>query len=412
MRLFTKHQSTARVLTAAAGAMFSVNALALIFSDGFESLPPCALTVSDDIIEDTTWSNGPSACDILIVPRNLDDPIAPGFAPVSVVNATLTIEPGTVVQFAQNGSISVAEGGGLQASGSEENRITFAARQPVAGFGRGLFFGFDALDSRIEYSDFINLGSESALSAHDAAIAAAPSSGAGLILRYSTISGSSTIGVELDEFTLQDFEANRFFANEQFGLRVSGPQVPMLDEASDYAGGSQPNSQPFVLVEGVSSRDRITADGLWRSLNAPYFLDVALNVESGTLSLAAGVQIVAGAGATLRISELAALTAVGTTNQPISFRGLVSMPGYWEGIVFFESDSPNNRFENVTVQHAGQESSDAAIDLDIDALLFLRNSTISNNSGAGVCVGFRSTLDDGGGNSFSDNAGGNIVTNC
>ena len=370
----------------------------------------CANIISDDVVVDTTWQNTGADCDYLIVPRNADDPTAFGRAPVTVTNARLTIEPGVKIRFALDGSINIHDGGALHAVGTPAERIRFESAEPIRGYGRGLYFTGHSLASRVEYADLINLGEDISLTGHDAAIAGDRFS-AGLTLKHSTVSGSSTSGAELYKLNIIEFENNAFFDNTQFGIVVSGRQMHKLDTASDYLGASGVNGRPFVSVIGVGSTSTVENDANWSALNAPYFIGNALHIDAGDIDIAPGTRFVFGEGARLRVDEFASLRAVGTASQPIIFTGEHAVRGYWDNIVFFESSSARNRFEYVEVSYGGRGTADASVEVLLRAFVTITQSTITNSNAWGVCVDQFSdaTLNL---NTYQNNLLGDVTFDC
>lgn len=77
-----------------------------------------------------------------------------------------------------------------------------------------------------------------------------------------------------------------------------------------------------------------------------------LVVRSGTLSVPAGVTITFAQGSRLRASGAGRINAVGTPVAPVVFQGVDDMRGAWGG-VGFETNSTDNRLENVRIRGAG-----------------------------------------------------------
>ena len=83
-----------------------------------DSGPPASVIVSQDITTDTTWV----AATTYILPR---------LKPVFVTsNATLTIEPGTVVQGEQGSVLVITRGAKINAVGTVDKPILLTSSQP------------------------------------------------------------------------------------------------------------------------------------------------------------------------------------------------------------------------------------------------------------------------------------------
>ena len=86
------------------------------------------------------------------------------------------------------------------------------------------------------------------------------------------------------------FENNRFYGNTWAGIVIDGNYAPVLDAASDYSGGAEPNGNPYILVAaGTQVKGEVFR---WKKLNTPYFIGNYFNVEGGTLVLEPGVEMV------------------------------------------------------------------------------------------------------------------------
>ena len=330
----------------------------------------CAVTLSEDVTVPTTLSNTASACDYLL----------DGFVEVS---STLTIEPGVVVRATQDASLWV-EGGQLLAVGTPEARITLEGLNRVSGYWEGIRFA-EGRESRLEYVDLKDAGQVCAVSY-------CPD--AGLILDDVTVSlvnvsvsNSYVHGVSVSDTVLfTAFANNRFYGNTWSGIILPAQYVPLLDAGSDYSGQGAPNGDPYVfvgsgdLVEGVENR--------WRNLNAPYLIAGYLNVAGGVLALEPGVTVVFGEEAWLDVEGNGVLSAVGTADAPITLKGAVEKPGYWDGVTFDDSPWEENRLEHVHIRHSGNVDNAlpayGAVRLEDDARVRISHSLIEDNAQYGV----------------------------
>ncbi|MCX7782287.1 MAG: hypothetical protein N2318_01435 [Meiothermus sp.] len=294
---------------------------------------PCATVVHGDVTVPTQAVNGSSACDYLV----------DGFIKLE---STLIVEPGTVIRFTKDSSLWV-EGGELVAVGNPNARITLEDQSPIQGFWNGITLSSQAGRVDLQYVDLKDAGqtctipycSQGALRGYG---------GGQLTLKHSTISNSYVHGAILDE-SLVEFANNHFYGNRWNGLVIDAAKVPLLDGASDYAGGDKPNGDPGVRLSGGTSVSTATT---WKKLNAPYFLGSYVKVEA-TLTLQPGVRFVADGG-WLSIEPGGTLLAVGTASEPIVFTGVTETPGAWDGIYFaVYNRGRDNRLEYVHMAYGG-----------------------------------------------------------
>ncbi|MEO0573655.1 MAG: IPT/TIG domain-containing protein, partial [Bacteroidota bacterium] len=95
------------------------------------------------ISENTTWEDVASGDEIDYV---VD-------CAISVVgNALLTIEPGVIIAFeGQDSGIFTSEGGGIKAIGTQENPIHFIGVNENRGVWKGIYFGSNHPENRLEH---------------------------------------------------------------------------------------------------------------------------------------------------------------------------------------------------------------------------------------------------------------------
>lgn len=355
----------------------------------------CAVQASSVSVA-TTWSNTSSACDYEVS------------GSITVSNGPLVIEPGVSVRFDQDASIRFSDGGSLFAVGTPGERITFEGASAVRGFGKGLFFGSGSFESRIEYADLRYLGKlgEVVVDSRIQNGAISGFLGGELILKNTTVMGSSHFGAELNagRLVLKEFANNRFYSNGYAGVQVSPESVGKLDAASDYLGtktaGAQPNGVPVILV---AIGDDLSGTVLWPNVGAPYGVQT-LYMEGGDHVIAPGAEFVFGEEGLFHL-EYGTITAVGTPQQPIVFRGLEAIPGWWEDIQLH--DGGVSTFEYVEVRDAGFQDFEADRSITVwDSGFNIDNSLISNGSGVGIACIFGGEVNVGSGMRFENLADG------
>ncbi|HDP35749.1 MAG TPA: hypothetical protein ENN29_11650 [Candidatus Hydrogenedentes bacterium] len=61
----------------------------------------------------------------------------------------------------------------------------------------------------------------------------------------------------------------------------------------------------------------------------------------------------AAAGYSMSVNEYGSLTATGTAEAPVIFTGAEAVPGYWDGLRFYNSNSESNMLSYVKVEFGG-----------------------------------------------------------
>ena len=364
----------------------------------------CAVELSDDLTVSSRFVNSPSECDYLIT------------GPFSVENGGFTIEPGTVIKFAQDAYLRVGDNASLDAVGTEGAPIRFEGFAPVKGYGKGLNISPGSLVTRLEHVRFLNLGKEDTGAFGGLQNGAIDGlAGGGLIMKNVTVSGSIYDGATLGNLPVLEFENNTFTDNARYPVRVVADQVKLLDAGSDFLGGGAPNGRPYIDVDGVVS-DGVSESATWQKLNVPYYVAIALYINNGTVTLEPGVTFVFGDDASVDVQDTGALKAVGTPRAPILFTGEQDAQGYWRGISFFESGSRDNVLEYAEVRNGGSGSYGAGNITLISAFeqsyARVGNSAITSSGTWGICADDESLLELGPGNTFSNNAYGDVSEIC
>jgi hypothetical protein len=356
----------------------------------------CTYSWAEDITVPSRLVNSPAACDYLLE-GNVD------------IKSLLEIEPGTVIKAAKDATIYV-EGGDLIAVGTANARITLEGFSPLQGYWRGISISTEAGDIKLEYIDLKDAGQT--CSTQGCRPAAIKGFGGGQVtLKNSSISNSYVNGAILEEW-LVEFSNNRFYGNREHGLIIDADRVRLLDEASDYAGKDKANGNPGVELQGGT--EMTTAD-TWKKLNAPYVIESYVEILD-ELTLEPGVEIV-GDGGWIAFTDGGTLKAIGTAAQPIIMRGIRSGQGVWGGLQFsVYNNSVGNRLEYVKLSDGGSGDSIVADGLitNYEAEIYIANSSFTNSSSWGISCNSsgEALVEVGPGNTFSDNAAGDIESFC
>jgi hypothetical protein len=195
---------------------------------------------------------------------------------------------------------------------------------------------------------------------------------------------------------------------------VGSTSAHLLSASSTYTGND---------VDAVAVDSRYTgADVTWQAIGVPYVLSSNLEVV-GSWTLAPGVTVVMTdpqycvtvSGSDNRIQ------AVGTAEKPVVFTGATRSPGSWGSIVFDNTTlDANNVLDYVTVEYGGGATAkglfgEIVATADSRGSRFsLTHSTVRQSATYGVWLGGSAEAGDleaaALGNTFADNASGNVFT--
>ncbi|NMC71680.1 MAG: hypothetical protein GYA57_16655 [Myxococcales bacterium] len=317
---------------------------------------PCT-EISEDIDTDTTFPRG---C------YHVTDNIR--------VNATVTIEAGATFVFDQDVGLYFETSGVLRATGTADAPVVFTGVEPIRGYWESLEF-YDCATS------------ESVLDHVIVEYAGGDGACGGLVLRNGTraavrdsvLRNSGTYGACLDRDVQLTWARNTLTGNVSGAAEVNANAVGLLDDASTYSG----NDNDLVRVSTYSGSP--TVDQTWPAIDVEYRIEGRL-WPTCHLTIAAGAELVFEQDAEVYLESSGILTAVGTAEAPIVFRGVEDTRGYWDGIELYATDSLHNRLEHVRIENGGDPANGCGLSLANDARAVLRESVIRRSAGYGLCV--------------------------
>ncbi|MEL6590761.1 MAG: hypothetical protein AAFQ68_11795, partial [Bacteroidota bacterium] len=158
--------------------------------------------------------------------------------------------------------------------------------------------------------------------------------------------------------------------NAQKWLRDDGTIAPTVGETLDCNSFTVDR----VLTNGPATVDYVVPSGCVLDITA------ALTIEPGTV-----IEFEENAG--IGVYDNGTIKAIGTESEQIVLRGTQNVQGYWRGI-HIETNSLNNRFENLTVQNAGANyvycCNEVATIFLKDGKLALKNVTVAEGGAHGI----------------------------
>lgn len=113
-------------------------------------------------------------------------------------------------------------------------------------------------------------------------------------------------------------------------------------------------------------------------------------LDGGSLTLESGVILKFGASREIRVLQGGAFTSIGTKQKPVMLTGQDPTAGFWDGVVFRESNSSNNRLINTVIEYAGAGQFPGAVVLNTGgsspASVEIIGSVIRECTGPGILV--------------------------
>lgn len=291
------------------------------------------------------------------------------------VTANIVIEPCSVVQLGGGITVTIADGGSIEANGEAgeggirfEQRVTDDPWTSIRLLGGTMALEHAVLDG----GGFPGNGAQHLV----AAVLVRGRDGAAepdgtLSVRDVVISSSHSNGVRIEE--------NGAFTADSDDLVIVGatnsPITTMFDGAGSIPAGDYTGNGTDVIIltdelTGLVAHDMTLFDrGVPYLVGAPeQIADLRVDAGAGglaTLTIEAGVEMQFRAGGVFRIDPdsaeepaSGALVAIGTEDEPIVFTSFAGSPaaGDWLGLTFGSEVNAATRLEHVRVEFAGGEA--------------------------------------------------------
>ncbi|MBN1944223.1 MAG: hypothetical protein JW797_01050, partial [Bradymonadales bacterium] len=306
--------------------------------------------------------------------------------------ATITIQPGTILEFDSASGLRL-NAGTLVAAGTDVDPITFTSasgnRKDWYGIGIASASEDNLLDHVIienagqTYSTINNSRSTNLYIANNAQVAITNSTfrnagGATDNTGYGIYTETNTI--------LTTFEDNSFDGNGAAVMRITAQQLGMIGQGNSFAGASTPANALFVEVDIAT----LTTSATWRAIDVPYRFLGRNYIDDGgaTITIQPGTILEFDSASGLRLNA-GTLRAPGTGDDPITFTSASGNSNDWYGIGI-ASGSANNLLDHVLIENAGQtystinNSRSTNLYVGTSGRIAVTNSAFDNSGGWGI----------------------------
>ncbi len=336
--------------------------------------------------------------DLHLINRNADPDLVDYYVESTIEmenGAGFIVDPGVVIEFAPNTRFQLgrySEGfsgaGYIDADGTAAEPIVFKGIDNTPGAWNGIMIGCSSPDFRnilnhcvIEYAGGTN--------GYAVRIEDCTNGSMGLLsITNTTIRNTLGNGLESDGANvINSFGNNTFQDNSGHAILLDAQEFEHIDNNTRFLGngtnGVVGNSQVF---DGEIYGDE---NHIWNELdNGSYYINKFVRIYEGSLTIEPGVEIVMGSNTGLAPDAAAFVSALGTSSNPIIFRGVNEGIPSWDGIYIYSKNSPNV-FQYCNVSEAGADG-DGAFHLDspysncCGYTATITNCTIQNNGGCGI----------------------------
>lgn len=314
-----------------------------------------------------------------------------------IQTATLTVEPGTVIEMDNGAEFLVSESGGFIADGTTEQIIITGATKQ-AGFW-----------DYIEFKESAN-SAETILKNVLIEYGGGYSTTGGMVylenngkIENCTVKNSASHGIKITNSSTQPFLINNTItSNTKSPIQLAPSNLLNLSKG-DYAG----NTLNYIDVVGGT----IDYTNTLEKLNIPYRFTNRFNVTTQTLTIEPGTTILMAAGAEIMVHQSGGFTANGTASEKITISGETKQKGFWDYIEFkANANGAACILNNCLIEFGGGYSTSGAMVYTYNSTPTLTNSTISNSASYGIIVETSDPVDLST-ITFSDNTKGDIKSN-
>lgn len=322
------------------------------------------------------------------------------------LGAGVVIEFGADVRFWMNGNAAY-----LNAEGTSSKKIILRGSDQVKGSWRGLSFTSNNVNNKLIHVNLLHAGS-SVMGGQKTAVHIQSNVTARVIIQQTSITQTAGYGVFIDGNggLIPEYSGNTISNNDAAPIRLGAGGITSLDKNSTYANNG---TQAIEVAAAGNTNVRFENGGTIPALPIPYHWYSSAELRSN-VTFEAGATSLFNAGLRLWVTDEGALIADGTAANKITFSALTQSAGSWEGIEI-ASPSNLNKINQGVVSYGGNPSGRGAniymFGSGAGSQLTLTNSTISNSQTYGLLTAAGTINLTQNGNTFSNNASGNIQQN-
>jgi hypothetical protein len=308
-------------------------------------------TQTIDITNNTVWKDKGNGVDYRINKT------------INITNgATLTVEPGVIIEFEDSKCGIWLDKGVLKMIGTVDKPIVVQGSNNQAGSWMGISVSSkvnwnDNKRMFLDYVQLLNAGIPKSIESRDKDVYGNYSEAAITIfqegfcsIKNSTISGSLCNGIYLHNDSVE-FYNNRIINNAWSPITCDLRYINKFDTVSNYKDGN--GKQYIDVIEESGNFPSITLE--INPLNVPYRLTGTF-ISTDSIIVKPGCVFEMESNSILRIGtpdkNNGCLYAVGTPDKKITFKGVSDGSGSWRGIMFL-TNSDGNLFEWCKIIGAG-----------------------------------------------------------
>ena len=266
--------------------------------------------------------------------------------------ATLTIQPGVTVQFANGVNSILYVQGKLNAIGTVTQPITFTGVVTTPGSWGGLAADYSVITPALVNLSYVTLeygggGSNIAQVYADRAV---------VTMTHSLVRNGSSNGLH---FTYREagfnIQTTNFISNSLNAIQLDTPATDIL--LSDLSASSNGTNGVYLYAQGMN----VNGQRRWTNPGIPYVINyLPANQPGDELTIDPGSELQFMPNSGLDIGGQ--LKAIGLPDQPITFTAQTQTPGGWRGIVVDGgTETAAAQLDYATIEYGGSDIGGANI---------------------------------------------------
>jgi hypothetical protein len=261
-------------------------------------------------------------------------------------DTVLTLQAGTVLKFGEDSEMHVNRGS-LKSTGTPSEPVLITGTTTEAGWWKGIRATSPVATVELEHT-VVEYGGQTDSGGNANFAIEAASEGSGVAIDNTTFRHSGAYGLKVDDAHVESFSNNTLTQNAKGAASIDVDDIAALDAGSQYSG----NDRDVIAV----TRGPVESQVTWPTVGVPFRVEEEMSIkDGGFVTIRKGNTFRFAENVMLDVNAGARLTASGTSEAPIVFRGIEQTKGWWNGIRL-ESDSSDNVLEHVTIADAGGES--------------------------------------------------------
>lgn len=268
-----------------------------------------------------------------------------------VFSGTLTIEPGTTIQFNDGASLSILETGVIKANGTAQNQIRFTNNGGIAPSWAGIFIYTDGVGNSISHCIIEKAGAVTSQGFLNEVKGALIIEEAKINFTNNQIINSGDAGIViLNEGEFTTFTNNTIRGSVNFPMVVDAEQLGIIDfNANTFAN----NGKEYIEI---NSPQRVE-NYIEKPINIiktpiPYFVSKKTFFYRTTEIMAGTEFVFAENTALIFNAENTPFRILGTATNHVVMKGLKAQSGYWGGVLI-ETKGDKYQFDYLDISDGG-----------------------------------------------------------